>query len=242
MAQVAKKGALARARRLARRYGLTTRAAGAAALCVLVAALAVGAVLLQGRSGGVVVERTTDVASAGGEAGGMGGPDAGVAGAGAEAAAPAEPKTILVHVDGAVVAPGVYALVEGARANDAVGAAGGLTEDADTSAVNLASVVADGSKVHIPTADEGQATAQGSSSSVSSVSSSSATSAAGGLVNINTAGASELQTLSGVGEATARAIIEDRESNGPFSSPEDLMRVSGIGEKKYAKIKDHICV
>jgi len=48
--------------------------------------------------------------------------------------------------------------------------------------------------------------------------------------------------LSGVGEATAAAIIEDRESKGPFTSPEDLMRVSGIGEKKFAKIKDHICV
>ena len=61
-------------------------------------------------------------------------------------------------------------------------------------------------------------------------------------MNINSATSSELQVLSGVGEATAAAIIEDRESKGPFTSPEDLMRVSGIGEKKFAKIKDHICV
>ena len=62
------------------------------------------------------------------------------------------------------------------------------------------------------------------------------------LVNLNTATSEELQTLSGVGEATARAIIEDREQNGPFAAPEDVMRVSGIGEKKFAKIRGDVCV
>ena len=67
-------------------------------------------------------------------------------------------------------------------------------------------------------------------------------SSASGLVNINSATASELQTLSGVGESTANAIVRDREQNGPFSSVDDLMRVSGIGEKKLAKIRGSICV
>ena len=62
------------------------------------------------------------------------------------------------------------------------------------------------------------------------------------LVNINSAGADELDALPGVGPSTARAIVEDREANGPFAMPEDLMRVSGIGEKKFAKLKSSICV
>ena len=62
------------------------------------------------------------------------------------------------------------------------------------------------------------------------------------LVNINTANAAELQTLSGVGPSMAQSIIDERTQNGPFTSIEDLMRVSGIGEKKFAKIKDCICI
>ena len=135
-----------------------------------------------------------------------------------EAAAPSssEPEAVeakaqvYVYVTGAVANPGVYSLDEGLRVCDAVEAAGGLTEDADASTVNLGS--ADGAAV------------------------------ASSLVNINTADASALETLSGVGSATAQAIISDREQNGPFSTIEDLMRVDGIGEKKFAKLKDSICV
>ncbi|MBM6775245.1 ComEA family DNA-binding protein, partial [Olsenella profusa] len=61
-------------------------------------------------------------------------------------------------------------------------------------------------------------------------------------VNINTADVAELDELPGVGEATAAAIVEDRERNGPFAAPEDLMRVSGIGEKKFEKLEGLICV
>ena len=61
-------------------------------------------------------------------------------------------------------------------------------------------------------------------------------------MNINSAGTDELDALPGVGPSTARAIVEDREANGPFAMPEDLMRVSGIGEKKFAKLKSSICV
>ncbi len=218
-----------RARRLARRYGVTGRAAGAGALCLLVVVLGVAGALYWGSADGVTVRRTAPAYE---EAAG-----AADAASDAQGASEAPAKTIVVHVDGAVAAPGVYAVPEGSRVNDVVVAAGGLCESADTSTVNLASVVSDGAKVHIPTTEELQAPvgSSGESASGGGV-------AANSLVNINTATSAELQTLSGVGEATAAAIIEDRESNGPFSSTEDLMRVPGIGEKKFAKIKDRLCV
>lgn len=140
-----------------------------------------------------------------------------------------EPVTLVVHVDGMVGTPGVYELTEGARVSDAVTAAGGLAEGADTSSLNLAAPLADGEKVYVP--------AEGEEATTSSEGASS-----GGLVNLNSAGVEQLDELPGVGEATARAIIEDREANGPFTTPEDLMRVSGIGEKKFAKLEGMICV
>lgn len=162
-----------------------------------------------------------------------------------EAAAPSssEPETVevkaqvYVYVTGAVANPGVYSLDEGLRVCDAVEAAGGLTEDADASTVNLARVLSDGEHIALPTKAEVEtALAQGSAGGAGGAA------AASSLVNINTADASALETLSGVGSATAQAIISDREQNGPFSTIEDLMRVDGIGEKKFAKLKDSICV
>ncbi|WP_322152551.1 ComEA family DNA-binding protein [Paratractidigestivibacter sp.] len=194
--------------------------------CVLlVAAVAVG-VAIAGGTGGVTIERSETAETAAADEG---------------AAKREEVKAqIVVHVDGAVAAPGVFTLVEGARVNDAVLAAGGMTEGADTSTINLAAPLEDGAKVHVPTTEElGSAPSTATSDSSGT---SSSTAASNGLVNINTATSADLQTLSGVGEATAQAIIDDRDANGPFSSPEDLMRVSGIGEKKFAKIKGHICV
>lgn len=153
-----------------------------------------------------------------------------------------EPRYI-VHVDGAVAAPGVVELF-GAdlRVYDAVTAAGGLLEDADTSQVNLAEPLSDGAKIHIPHA--GEEPAEQALPVVGQAETSGATGAGGGtaLVNINTASVEELQTLSGVGEVTARAIVDEREQNGPYATVEDIMRVSGIGEKKFAKLRDHICV
>ena len=156
----------------------------------------------------------------------------------AETAETASAPKIVVHVDGAVARPGVYELSgEVVRVKDAVDAAGGLLEDAVTDTVNLASPVVDGSKVHIPHADEAT-----SPSTASGASSTSQDGVESSLVNINTADASALDTLPGVGASTANAIIEDRESNGAFTSIEDLMRVSGIGQKKFDKLKDRICV
>lgn len=143
--------------------------------------------------------------------------------------------TIAVHVSGAVAAPGVYELEEGARVADAVELAGGFLEGAAENALNLARVLNDGEQVVVPTAEE-QAAQQ------AAVESAGGTASLGGKVNINTASAEQLDTLPGVGESTAQKIIADREANGPFSSPEDLKRVSGIGDKKYAELADLITV
>ncbi len=151
----------------------------------------------------------------------------------------AESLVLVVDVSGAVVNPGVYDLKEGARVDDAIQAAGGLAEDADTSALNRASLLSDGMKITVPR--QGEVVPE-ASSGAEGAPASPASSAAKSLVNINTASAEELQTLNGVGPSTAEAIIAEREENGLFATTEDLMRVSGIGEKKFAKIKDAICV
>ncbi len=148
---------------------------------------------------------------------------------------------VYVDVDGAVVRPGVYRLKDGARVSQAIDAAGGLTAEADVTGLNRASKVADGQKIYVPKVGEQQAAA-----AVGGAESSAATTPGAGssseLVNINTASAAELQTLSGIGPSMAQSIIDERTKNGAFASVDDLMRVSGIGEKKLAKIKDCICV
>ena len=147
---------------------------------------------------------------------------------------------VYVDVDGAVVTPGVYRLREGARVAQAIDAAGGLTPEADVAGLNRASKVVDGQKIYVPHVGEQQTVdaVAGSGPGEASV----GTSVVSDLININTANAAELQTLSGVGPSMAQSIIDERTKNGPFTSIEDLMRVSGIGEKKFAKIKDCICI
>lgn len=148
---------------------------------------------------------------------------------------------VYVDVDGAVVSPGVYRLKDGARVSQAIDAAGGLTTEADVTGLNRASKVTDGQKIYVPTVGEQQAAAavDGAESGAATTSGAGSSS---GLVNINTASAAELQTLSGIGPSMAQSIIDERTQNGAFASVDDLMRVSGIGEKKLAKIKDCICV
>lgn len=179
-----------------------------------------------------------------------------------EPSAPAVPETIKVHIDGCVKQPGVYELEKDSRVQDAVALAGGVGENADTASVNLARILNDGEQVLIPekkSATDGaqgtaaaptESAANGSSSSSGSNSSSSAANSSGQassqaqntLVNINTADAEQLQTLPGVGAATAQKIIDNRKEEGPFISKEDLKRVSGIGDKKYQKLEAKICV
>lgn len=143
-----------------------------------------------------------------------------------------ETSRVVVDVAGQVLVPGVYELDEGSRVSDAVQLAGGLTPDAQSSAVNLARKLVDGEQIIIPSVQEAQtATTSGYSAGITS-----------SLVNINVADVNELQELDGIGEATAQKIVEDRKTNGPFLTIEDIMRVSGIGEGKFAGMKDDICV
>lgn len=139
-------------------------------------------------------------------------------------------ETIKVHVTGEVNNPGLIELNSGDRISDAIAKSGGTTSLADLSKVNLAYILSDGEKIYIPSLnDEEDVQYIVSSAGISKV-------------NINTATSEQLQTLSGVGESTALSIIDYREKNGKFSSIEDIKNVSGIGDSKFEKIKDSICV
>lgn len=161
-------------------------------------------------------------------------------GAGSSSAASA---TCFVYVVGAVKHPGVYEVPADSRVNDAVSAAGGFTKKADASAVNLARVVVDGEQITIP--EKGEARAPNATESVPQLGDAGGQGSASdpnGKVNINTATSEELQGLPGIGEATAAKIIASRESEGPFTSTEDLKRVSGIGDKKYAALEELVTI
>lgn len=142
--------------------------------------------------------------------------------------APAGPA--LVHVAGAVIAPGVYELPSGSRVRDAIVAAGGMTSAADPNALNLAAVVADATRVYVPVVGE-QVPAQVAIAPAISAQPS-------GPVDVNRAGVEELDELPGVGPATATAIVTERERNGPFVSVDDLDRVPGIGPAKLETLRD----
>ena len=189
-----------------------------------------------------------------------------------------EEAKIKVDVKGAVNAPGVYELDNGSRVIDAINIAGGLTEQANTSIINLSKVLEDGYVIVIYTDNDLQdvvmdkyvannyacpstindaciveeenlsskttksssSKAKSSTSKISSTSSSSSKTT--GIVNINTASLEELQTIPGVGEAKAQAIITYREENGGFKSIEEITNVSGIGESTFEKIKTNITI
>lgn len=152
----------------------------------------------------------------------------------ADSAAPENASgEVVVHVAGAVSSPGVYTLPADSRVDDAVRAAG-ATADADLSQLNLAQKLADGQKITVPVA--GATPADGSSAATT------ADSDNGALVNINTATQEELETLPSIGEVRAQAIIAYREEHGGFRTTDELMEVSGIGEKIFADISPHITV
>lgn len=148
---------------------------------------------------------------------------------------------IYVDIGGEVKNPMLAELPEGSRVDDAIKAAGGLTDKADITEINRAAFVEDGEKIYIPARiDEDELAFNEGGEGVTSDSGSLVYS--DGKININTADAEELQTLTGVGPVTAQKIIDYRKENGRFSSTEDIKNVSGIGDKTFEKLKDDIRV
>ncbi|ABO51022.1 competence protein ComEA helix-hairpin-helix repeat protein [Desulforamulus reducens MI-1] len=160
-----------------------------------------------------------------------------------------EETEIQVHVDGAVEKPDVYHLPAGSRVHDALKLAV-PTQDADLSMLNLAAPLKDGQKLPIPSKAEQQASEQRPNQMDNVPSQGVALKASKpltptvaqgtGLVNINTAGPQELDSLPGIGPALAERIIQHREANGPFQCTEDLKNVSGIGDKKFEDLQHRI--
>lgn len=144
----------------------------------------------------------------------------------ADAAAPVAVAApgVHVHVLGAVRQPGVYRLPIGARAVDAVAAAGGLTDQADASGVNLAAVIDDGMQLVVPTLRS-----DGARGAVTQV--------ADSRVNLNTATVAELEALPRIGPALASRIVAWRDTHGPFRRVDDLLSVSGIGQKTFTGLQ-----
>ena len=187
---------------------------GVTALAAIVLIAAGGALVKAGTSDGFSLSRDDGAATSDGTD--------------EDGAASVEARTVFVHVGGAVVEPGVRELAEGARVQDAVDAAGGFADGAARDALNLSqeeAVLEPGAAV-----DGGDAGSRAAASPT------------GGKIDLNRATAAELDALPGVGPSTAEKIVADREANGPFRTVEDLKRVSGIGDKKFADLADLVCV
>ena len=162
-------------------------------------------------------------------------------------------KTVRVQVSGAVLEPGIYDVPANCRVEEAIAAAGGLTENADSERVNLVRKVRDGMQIRVPVQKaawisrtqrkNAQATAGYSASSTKKVGSNRAgagkNNSAVQSVRINSASVSELQQLPGIGPALAQRIVETRNS-GRFTSADDLLRVPGIGKAKLAKLRNYV--
>lgn len=175
---------------------------------------------------------------------------------------------IIIHITGAIKKEGIYELKENSRIADAIESAEGLTENANIQDINLAYVLEDGEKIHIPTKEE---TKQSNSEKIEkntdkttvyvtkntggtekSASNTENTNNSGNTknnnsttnknekININTATQAELETLPGIGPSTALKIINYRKENGKYKTIEDIKKVSGIGDSKYNKIKELI--
>ncbi len=139
-----------------------------------------------------------------------------------------ENETIVVHIDGAIVKPGVYELPVNSRVNDLINMAGDVTIEAITKNINLARYLQDGEKIYIYKQGEEEIEIEGQTSS--------------GKININSATKEQLMTLPGIGEATATKIMEYIKAHGKLKNIEDIKNISGIGESKFANIEDLIDV
>ena len=145
---------------------------------------------------------------------------------------PAFSKIIFVDVIGCVVNPGVYQLEEGSRVFQALELAGGLTEEAEVKSINRAAILSDEQVITVLSVDEYEEM-QNNSEGLGFVD---------GKVELNSADAKALESLSGIGPSMAEKILQYRQEHGRFDKIEDLMKVPGIGEKTFQQIKDKICV
>lgn len=146
---------------------------------------------------------------------------------------PPSPLPLRVHVNGAIQNPGVYTLPPGSIIQDAINTAGGITHSATLDNLNLASPLKDGQLIYVYSSEENEpasplAATQNNPNSPS--------------INLNTASASDLETLPGIGPSLAEKIIEFRQLNGPFESLDDLLAVSGIGPSKLEDIRDYTVI
>lgn len=138
--------------------------------------------------------------------------------------------SIVVYVTGAVVNPDIYTVIEGSRLHEVIDIAGGFLPDASKDYLNLARFVFDGEMIYVPQMEE---LASDDSKTMNNLPV---------KVSINRADLEDLMTLTGIGQSKAEAIIEFREMNGPFQKPEDIMKVDGIKEGMYEKIKGDISI
>ena len=242
-----------------------------AALIVLAVLFAVRSVLASPSSDAADGGRST--ASAGVVAGATAGPSADVGTGGSTEApgalTPVDPRSapatagpgtvssagtqLVVHVAGAVRAPGVVVLPAGARVDDAIDAAGGLLEDSDPDQLNLARVLTDGEQVRVPHVGDDASTwvqgsgttgggTEGSGSGGSSGTSGTGSTGTSGLIDVNTADATALEELPGIGPALAERIVSYRDEHGPFASVDELTDVPGIGDAKLEALRDSATV
>lgn len=200
----------------ARRAGPRVRVGVGAAVVLFVLAVAVAALMSFGAGGGgdqARIEASDDRADASDPSSTVGAP------------------SVLVHVLGAVVRPGLVELDAGARVVDAIAAAGGLAPDADPAGVNLARPLVDGEQLAVPLA--GQVPPPGAAGGASAP----GAGPADGLVHLNSAGVAELDTLPRIGPALAQRILDWRDANGPFTSIDQLLDVAGIGDAVFAGLE-----
>lgn len=155
-------------------------------------------------------------------------------------------KTVTCDISGAVKHQGVYTLKNGAHLQELIEAAGGTTDKAQLKAINRAVLLKDQDKIHIPYKGEKVENASTVGSRENAQNSSTSTASGPGAnserINLNTASAADLQKLTGIGEKKAEQIIAYREQKGSFKKIEDLMQVSGIGEKTFESLKDQLAV
>lgn len=171
-----------------------------------------------------------------------GGPASTTPSANAASTSSAPNPDLVVQAAGAVTSPGVYRLSAGARVDDLLRAAGGVADGADLDRVNLAAPVADGERVWVPKlGEEPPAVVSGKGAAAPPATGGSAEDEVA-IVNINTASATELETLPGVGPATADAILTYRDAQGGFSSVDELLEVRGIGEAKLEAVRPLVVV